>query len=662
MKNNKNKRLLIILGVIIVLAFIGLTYAYFVGKVTSSGGNVTAISKDIKLTFSDNDTINVSNIEPGWSTIKTISVQNTGSNAVTYDIVWTNITNNFIDKSDLVYSSTCTGSGCKTLSETEIPWSGTNQIVSEYITIPANTTQTYTITFRFLETNKVQDLNLYKTLNGRLGLKISDKGYDQTNYLTSSFEQGAIYGDGTLSVAADSAHAEVVRSAGYSELTPGTYMLTFPSTLKVMPRFFEENNVYNTFLSYYEWNTGKYEFTITENMKIKFIFKKIAGGNLLPSEISKVRLIKKSNIKISEPDTSKYVTNTLGYNLTNNVSFLSNSVLDFTKNTVTQTTYNSLPLTGSDYELIKDDAIVQSGLVKAYGDDGFYTYIYRGPESTKYVSINGRVGRVTRINEDGTIRVALPDSTFIYKEFDGLNYSTMVNGEEVSSDLKKAINNYYVEELNEYDNIYAYGSFCNDRRVFIQFSVDSMYKDFLFYEVSMESKIIDFDDFESIFAADNPPIVRSDYATDREYFSAIYGDENDEMNSIIFYNPLKSFGIVELVNNYQSLQCDAGDKVIEKIGLINLNEMMMAGYSLKNNKRLTDSSLMPFENTISISNSYNDEIFYLFNFIHSVNENDFNTTNVNDEIALNLFVNLKQDVRVTSGLGTSASPYIIDLS
>jgi hypothetical protein len=106
----KDKKILY--GIIIVFIFllsIGLTYAYFSVTTTVIGdrNDIKADVGTLSILYTDGPEIKASNIQPGWTTTKTIKVKNTGTLKAFYSIDWASITNEIIND-ELVLSATCT--------------------------------------------------------------------------------------------------------------------------------------------------------------------------------------------------------------------------------------------------------------------------------------------------------------------------------------------------------------------------------------------------------------------------------------------------------------------------------------------------------------------------------------------------------------------------
>ena len=171
--NNSKKYLFLI--VMILLVVIGVSLAYFgikiIGNDTAKGNKV--VTGNLELTFTDTNEISLENAFPGDSFTKTILVKNTGTKEVSYNLVWTELTNE-ITNNELVIESTCkrlNSSGteeetCESISETPI----SNNIIKKNISIEVGTTHEYSIKVTFLDMDEPQDYNKNKSFTGKLGI------------------------------------------------------------------------------------------------------------------------------------------------------------------------------------------------------------------------------------------------------------------------------------------------------------------------------------------------------------------------------------------------------------------------------------------------------------------------------------------------------------
>lgn len=170
----KNKKLILVVTLILIfLASIGFSYAYF---------TATIVNKDVKdqivqtgtlqLTYIDGDEIVGTNIQPGWTATKTIKVVNTSSLNTTYNLKWKELTNE-ITNDELVYIVYCesNNSFCKYVNQYETAVPSSVDYIAKNIMIYPGEEQTFTINFTFKELNFAQDYNQGKKFKGVLNIE-----------------------------------------------------------------------------------------------------------------------------------------------------------------------------------------------------------------------------------------------------------------------------------------------------------------------------------------------------------------------------------------------------------------------------------------------------------------------------------------------------------
>ena len=160
MKKKENRILILsILGTLLLLSIaIAGSYAYFTANVTGNKdtNNVVVTNGVMSLEYKDGDEINLSNAVPGSSVSKTFTVKNTGNVSTNYTIYFSELSNKFVDKTDLVYTLTSSDGG-KNVVQTQVP--STNEAMVSNYAIEAGKTHTYTLTITFLDKDENQDDN-----------------------------------------------------------------------------------------------------------------------------------------------------------------------------------------------------------------------------------------------------------------------------------------------------------------------------------------------------------------------------------------------------------------------------------------------------------------------------------------------------------------------
>ena len=170
---NKHFFILSIIGSLLLVSIaIASSYAYFVANVSGNKDtdNVVVTNGVMSLEYKDGDEINLANAVPGSSVTKTFTVKNTGNVATNYTIYFSELSNKFVDKTDLVYTLTSSDGG-KNVAQTQVP-SKNDAMVSNYA-IEAGKTHTYTLTITFLNKDENQNDNMNVSFTTKIGINES---------------------------------------------------------------------------------------------------------------------------------------------------------------------------------------------------------------------------------------------------------------------------------------------------------------------------------------------------------------------------------------------------------------------------------------------------------------------------------------------------------
>ena len=196
----KDKKMYILLVISILFAVVGVSLAFFslniIGNDKAKDTKIT--TGDLELVFTDDNEVSLDGAFPGDSITKTISVKNTGTKEVSYNIVWQELLNE-ITNNELVIDGTCknlnssnTEDGtCSAISKKAVKEGN----ITSNIPIKPGYTQEYEVKITFIDTGKLQNYNKNKSFKGKLGLTESSA---KTVYCIFDGEltQGAEYVNG----------------------------------------------------------------------------------------------------------------------------------------------------------------------------------------------------------------------------------------------------------------------------------------------------------------------------------------------------------------------------------------------------------------------------------------------------------------------------------
>ena len=196
----KDKKIYIMLVVSILLTVIGVSLAYFslniIGNDTAKYNTIT--TGNLSLTYNDTNELSFDNALPGDSITKTITVKNTGTEEVSYNLVWQELTNT-ITNNELVIEGTCKNLNSSNIEDGKCSAISKKAVkegnVTSNIPIKPGYTQEYEVKITFIDTGRLQNYNKNKSFKGKLGLTESSA---KTVYCTYDGEltQGAEYVNG----------------------------------------------------------------------------------------------------------------------------------------------------------------------------------------------------------------------------------------------------------------------------------------------------------------------------------------------------------------------------------------------------------------------------------------------------------------------------------
>ena len=166
------KKQLTFVIVSLLLVVLSVSLAYFTTQIIAKRKDVSLTSTNLQIVFKDSDgAISGSDIEPGWSDTKTFTVQNKSKSEYKYNIVIKDLINTFVTEGYLQYKITSTNNGYNMTDYVDVPKSTTvtDTILAKNVSIAVNKIQTYTIEFRYVNDEDVdQSDDMGKVLKGTL--------------------------------------------------------------------------------------------------------------------------------------------------------------------------------------------------------------------------------------------------------------------------------------------------------------------------------------------------------------------------------------------------------------------------------------------------------------------------------------------------------------
>ena len=192
---NRNQKIIVsITGIFLVLMIlVGLTYAYFLTKITgnTNSKSISVTTANLVLEYGENTNVvqGISNAEPGYSVEKIFTATNKGNSTVTYGAALESIVNGLTRQEDLVYTLTCssylkegfslasdgtiTGTvdgTCNGVStEKQFPSTSTLSVMVTN-TIDTTHTHAYKLTVTYKEMNVDQSTDMNKTFSAKVNI------------------------------------------------------------------------------------------------------------------------------------------------------------------------------------------------------------------------------------------------------------------------------------------------------------------------------------------------------------------------------------------------------------------------------------------------------------------------------------------------------------
>ena len=182
---NENVKKYTIIGLIslLVLAVIGVAYAYFGLEVEGTGKDIVMDTGDLRLEYMDDQELSLVGATPGDSISKTITVKNVGTREVTYTLYWGDLINT-IENFELHITMECksyknygtdtqeeSGTCDRIYRAVPISDTATSGTIKNNISIDVGITHEYSLTVTFDDKNYEQNYNKNKKFTGKIGIE-----------------------------------------------------------------------------------------------------------------------------------------------------------------------------------------------------------------------------------------------------------------------------------------------------------------------------------------------------------------------------------------------------------------------------------------------------------------------------------------------------------
>ena len=636
--NKKQKIIVSVVGIaIVLLALLGLTYAYFLTRIQGNTNtkSISVTTADLKLEYSDNkDVITGTNIVPGTTLpTKTFTVTNSGSSDIdSYSVGLVNVINTFTRLDDIKYTVTCsssvTGKTCNGVSESSFPNENSYIIENQ---INKNEVQTYVIEVEYKEMNVDQSVDMGKTLEAKIDI----------------FDTKALTIKGTVTNSSENDYVVIHSKEQTSEIVDGKYKFIGiePDTHKITIKNRKTTTTKQTTLnvSKGEPSASGSNITYNDEKNIADVDIKITGDTVTidATKISVDKILLKDVI------------------LTN-----------AKKGGEGRTVYSETPLTKPAEEISGETERTLSLAIDDYGN----SYYFRGNVTDNYVNFAGMCWKVVRIVGDGSIKLILEDQDSTCETADGnwdiptttggsiktgyFGYTQYAANTLTASDGKK---NRGIRYLMNYLN----GQTNNDK---------SMVTAFKNFQIGLLTSYLSY-------------LKVGDWCLNNKAYS--YSSSSKELTSVeildeqianeVFYYDSRT-RLTKGTAKESTLKCNGtnmdkfADNTDMYVGTLTADEISFAGAddgdtenlayylinSYQKSSRLRFWTLAPSEFDSNRSEDLPGMYQSGSDYVYLLDVSGlFNVGRVNDDYSFRPAINFKSNTQISSGNGTKANPYKI---
>jgi len=673
----KQKILISIIGItIVLLALLGLTYAYYLTRIQGNTNetSVSITTADLKLEYGDgNEEIEIVGLMPGVDIeAKTFTVTNRGNSKVNdYAVSIEEVINTLSRPEDLTYTLTCvqkkdgvvtgTCTGVDTDPDTRFPKENSQITVNS---IDVGYVHEYTLKLVYenlLDTNQSEDMG--STIRG----KVQIYGLADTIDLT-----------GTVTDTIDGDYVQINSETKTSQIVGGKYKLIGIKpgihTLKIK----NEKTGYEKTQTI-QIDKGDTPSLITGEITLEN-GNKVNGPIITMTDESREASISVTRGTDSITLSTSTITNynpfnsgTLAYKILDSAY----NVTDTEEKTNGYAIYRRTPTTKPAEEINNADEASLSVTEDNYGN----SYYFRGNVKNNYVNYAGMCWRIVSIASDQSIKLLLQDK---FAECDDTATNDKNNDEVIYTE------SWYLSGTDE---------FGSDENLFVDFLGDTSsygmansFKSFqLTLSKNLNNTITDSSTDSEIIEELSKTLKAGDWCYDDRSYSDEYGE--NLLNEKTLSEPVYYGAYTRIVKNKKpSLKCDVAtltkfdddkDGEVEEsdtnmyVATLTADEVVFAGgaYEKTNSYYFLVSSL-DNSSWFTLSPSYREDNGEWIDNAFLVNDSG-NTINEREKGALNGWyvtsyddvgaasyrpsINLKPSINITgTGNGTITSPYVVN--
>ena len=403
--SRKQKIIVSITGIFLVLMIlVGLTYAYFLTKITgnTNSKSISVTTANLVLEYGENTNVvqGISNAEPGYSVEKIFTATNKGNSTVTYGAALESIVNGLTRQEDLVYTLTCTsylkegfslasngtitgtvdGTCSGVTTEKQFPNTSTMSIMTTN-TIDTTHTHAYKLTVKYKEMGVDQSEDMNKAFSAKVNIIDTNALTMNNPYKNDTDTLKKIIIDNAMLNLNETEFLETPKTIPAEETSSFIHLkgidpTTFTSTL---------TNATNYYISYAD------DYTVNETSgKFTLVNPTVATTKYITSMAS--NLVGKYAVwSTNIPTTSNTQNQSSIYKISNNVSDITSTIKYATISS------SSLNTKSTEKEL--------SATIDDYGT----SYYYRGGVKDNYINFAGMCWKIVRIEGDGSTKLILED-------------------------------------------------------------------------------------------------------------------------------------------------------------------------------------------------------------------------------------------------------------